>query len=82
MDVPIFDDNQYPYDALGGFKSGIPFDYDNLSANAPKNVYINDVSISRFSLGYMENFANSNPDIFRALVDFELHAYARRPRNG
>jgi hypothetical protein len=77
--IPVFDDHQYPFDALGGFKSGVPFDYDNLSTNATKNVYINDVGISRFSLGYMENFANSNPDIFRALIDFELVTY-RYPR--
>ena len=77
--VPVFDDHQYPYDALGGFKSGVPFDYDNLSANTTKNVYISDVSVSRFSLGYMENFANSNPDIFRALIDFTLETY-RYPR--
>jgi len=77
--VPVFDDHQYPYDALGGFKSGVVFDYDNLSANTAKNVYISDVGISRFSLGYMENFANSNPDIFSALIDFSLETY-RYPR--
>ena len=43
------------------------------------NVYLKEVEVSRFSLGYMENLNNTNPEVFKAIIDFELEGY-RFPR--
>lgn len=80
LSVPVFPDEKYPFDALGGLKSGV-YNYNELSNGVADWVYLNNVEVSRFSLGYMENLNNSNPDVFKAMIDFELEGY-RSPRAG
>ena len=77
-EVPVFTDEKYPYNTLGGLKNGV-YNYDNIVGTLTDNVFINNVDVSRYNLGYMEGFTNSNPDVFRAIVDFELedHRYPR-----
>lgn len=76
--IPILPDEKYPFDALGGLKSGV-YNYSGLVSGVQDNVYLKEVEVSRFSLGYMENLNNSNPDVFKAIIDFELEGY-RFPR--
>lgn len=76
--VPIIPDENYPFNAFGGLKSGV-YNYTELTSSTPNVVFINNVEVSRFSLGYMENLKNTNPDVFKAIIDFEIEAY-RQPR--
>ncbi len=76
--VKILPDNKYPFNALGGLKSGV-YNYTGLVNGISDEVYLDKIEVSRFSLGYMENLNNSNPDVFKAIIDFELQGY-RFPR--
>ena len=76
--VTVIPDDKYPFNALGGLKSGV-YNYTGLVNGMQDEVYIKDVEVSRFSLGYMENLNNTNPDVFKAIIDFELEGY-RFPR--
>ena len=69
--IAIFEDDKYPFNALGGLKNGV-YNYENAVSSISSGVYLSNVEVSRYSLGYMENLQNSNPDVFRAIVDFEL----------
>lgn len=73
--VPIISDENYPFNALGGLKTGV-YNYEDLTKDIghDNEIYIADVDVSRFSLGYMENLKNTNPDVFKAIIDFELGA--------
>ena len=76
--VKILPDDKYPLNAVGGLKSGV-YNYTGLVNGISDEVYVNNVEVSRFSLGYMENLNNTNPDVFKAIIDFELEGY-RFPR--
>ncbi len=76
--VKILPDDKYPFNALGGLKSGV-YNYTGLVNGISDEVYLDKIEVSRFSLGYMENLNNSNPDVFKAIIDFELQGY-RFPR--
>ncbi len=78
--VPVLSDENYPFNVLGGLKTGV-YNYEDLTRDigSHNQVYINNVDVSRFSLGYMENLKNTNPDVFKAIVDFEL-GIERYPR--
>ena len=78
LNVPLIDDDFYPFNAFGGLKSGV-YNYVGMTNSIQNTVFINSVEVSRFSLGYMENLKNTNPDVFKAIIDFELEAY-RFPR--
>ena len=76
--VKIIPDDKYPFNALGGLKSGV-YNYTGLVNEISDDVTLKSVEVSRFSLGYMENLNNTNPDVFKAIIDFELEGY-RFPR--
>jgi hypothetical protein len=76
--VAILPDEKYPFNAFGGLKSGV-YNYTGLVAEVQDHVYLSAVEVSRFSLGYMENLNNSNPDVFKAIIDFEVEGH-RFPR--
>lgn len=76
--VPILSDEKYPLNALGGLKTGV-YNYTELVSGIQDKVYLKNIEVSRFSLGYMENLSNTNPDVFKAMIDFELEGY-RFPR--
>ncbi len=78
VDVPILPDEKYPFNALGGLKSGV-YNYTELISGVQDKVYLKNIEVSRFSLGYMENLNNTNPDVFKAIIDFELEGI-RLPR--
>jgi hypothetical protein len=80
--VPVISDENYPFNALGGLKTGV-YNYEALTKDIgyDSEVFISNVDVSRFSLGYMENLKNTNPDVFKAIVDFELETM-RYPREG
>jgi hypothetical protein len=42
-------------------------------------VYIKEVDVIKFDVGYMSNMTNANPDVFSAMIDFELNSF-RYPR--
>jgi hypothetical protein len=69
--VAIFPDEKYPYNALGGLKNGV-YNYTGIVSEISDNVFINKVEVLRYNLGYMENLQNVNPNVFRAIIDFEL----------
>ena len=70
-----------PYNILGDFKDHTsPYNYDNLvSAGAFDQVYIKEVSISKIGGISYSQIANLNPNVFSALIDFELE-HPRNPR--
>ncbi|MAF26165.1 hypothetical protein CL634_11440 [bacterium] len=77
-EVSVLPDEKYPFNALGGLKTGV-YDYTDLISEIRDKVYLKNIEVSRFSLGYMENLSNTNPDVFKAMIDFELESY-RFPR--
>ncbi len=80
-EVPIIADENYPFNALGGFKSVSGYNYEQLTSTigAGDRAFIAEIDVSRFSLGYMENLNNTNPDVFKAMIDFSLDI-VRYPR--
>ena len=76
--LKILPDDKYPLNALGGLKSGV-YNYTGLVNGISDEVTLKSIEISRFSLGYMENLNNTNPDVSKAIIDFELEGY-RFPR--
>ena len=78
--VPIIAEENYPLNALGGLKTGV-YNYSDLTRDIgfDSEMFISEVEVSRFSLGYMENLKNTNPDVFKAIIDFELET-KRYPR--
>ncbi len=80
-EVPIIADENYPFNALGGFKSVSGYNYEQLTSTigAGDRAFIAEIDVSRFSLGYMENLNNTNPDVFKAMIDFSLDV-VRYPR--
>ena len=76
--IKILPDDKYPFNALGGLKSSV-YNYTGLVNEIQDDVYVKNVEVSRFSLGYMENLSNTNPDVFKAMIDFELEGI-RFPR--
>ena len=68
VDIPLFTDDKYPFNALGGMKFGV-YNYEDSTSTLLDNVYLSSVEVSRYSLGYMDNLKNANPDVFRAIVD-------------
>jgi hypothetical protein len=77
-EMAVFTDDKYPFNTLGGLKNGV-YNYDSIVSTLDDNVFVRNVEVSRYNLGYMEGFTNSNPDVFRAIVDFELEDH-RFPR--
>jgi hypothetical protein len=78
--VPVISEENYPLNALGGLKTGV-YNYSDLTRDIgyDSEMFISSVEVSRFSLGYMENLKNTNPDVFKAIIDFELETM-RHPR--
>jgi len=76
--VKVLPDDKYPFNALGGMKSSV-YNYTGLVNDVSDDVTLKSVEVSRFSLGYMENLNNTNSDVFKAIIDFELEGY-RFPR--
>jgi len=79
QDISLISEAYYPFNAFGGLKNGTSYNYETLSANFSEKVYIKDVDVSRYDAGYMNNMTNANPDVFSAIIDFELNSY-RYPR--
>jgi len=77
--VSIVPQAQQPYNVLGDFKDeASPYNYNNLiSSSAFEQVYIKEVSVSKIGGVSYSQISNLNPNVFSALVDFELE----QPRN-
>ena len=73
---PLLSSNDFPFNYIGDFKSGISFNYKNMCQNQTNFVYIDRVTISK--LDEIEN-AKINKKCVAALVDFEIYD-VRRPR--
>ena len=72
-------ESDYPFNAFGGLKGGSSYNYNNLPSTSSEDVYIKEVDIVKFDVGYMSNMTNANPDVFSAMIDFELNSF-RYPR--
>lgn len=78
--VCLLDESEYPFNALGGFV-GTSYNYTGIEASKPteSGLYIEKVSVSRLPRASATEITIENPEIYSAIIDFELHKY-RRPR--
>ena len=77
--MKLIDEEGYPFNALGGLKNGTSYNYNDLTSNLVEEVYIDEVNVTKYDVGYMDGLTNANPEVYSAILDFELNA-ARHPR--
>ena len=77
--IKLVGESDYPFNAFGGLKAGATYNYNNLPSIPSEDVYIKEVDVIKFDVGYMSNMTNANPDVFSAMIDFELNSF-RYPR--
>lgn len=74
--MPLFNTGDYPYNALGGFKSGTLFNYKAISngkINSGNYVLIKDVVITDIARKHIfSEISNISPDVFVGIAEFEL----------
>ena len=77
--VSIIPQAQQPYNVLGDFKDQAdPYNYNDLiGAGGFEQVYIKEVTVSKIGGISYSQLSNLNPNVFSALIDFELE----QPRN-
>ncbi len=74
---PLINSNYNPFNVLGSFKSGIPFNYDTVTSGKDYCM-IDAVSVSKIpSVRDREN--NINPGSYYGIIDFEVIKF-REPR--
>ena len=81
--VALFNWNEWPYDGLGNYRSGVIFNYNAIAATknpTPDSAYINNVKSSKLNYLGMKEFSSINPNVYPALIEFEL-VKMRRPRS-
>lgn len=82
--IPLLTANEMPFNNLGGFRSGILYNYATLTANkALENslLYVSSVIIPRFSIKsqFFSDFKNVNPRLFVSVIEWVLEN-PRTPR--
>ena len=77
--IKLIEESDYPFNALGGLKNGAPYNYNNLISTIAEEVYIDEVDVTKYDVGYMDGLTNANPEVHSAIIDFELNA-PRHPR--
>jgi hypothetical protein len=75
--VPLIDPTYNPFNVLGSFKSGVAFNYDNITSGKDYCM-IDRVSVSKIA-GVRDRENNINPGSYYGLIDFELVKF-RQPR--
>ena len=63
-----------PYNTLGDYKSGEPWNYTGVTVNFEENnyIFIENVGVSKFSRDVNIKVNNLNPDVFNGVIDFEV----------
>jgi hypothetical protein len=82
LEVPILNNNEYPFDNYGNYKSGIVYNYTGLVANkipTAESIYIMDTVVGTFNKRVINEFKRINPEIYPGIAEFEL-VKMRRPR--
>ncbi len=77
--IKLIEESDYPFNALGGLKNGALYNYNNLISTIAEEVYIDEVNVTKYDVGYMDGLTNANPEVHSAIIDFELNA-PRHPR--
>ena len=77
--IKLIEESDYPFNALGGLKNGASYNYNNLISTIAEEVYIDEVDVTKYDVGYMDGLTNANPEVHSAIIDFELNA-PRHPR--
>ena len=77
--IKLIEESDYPFNALGGLKNGASYNYNNLISTIAEEVYIDEVNVTKYDVGYMDGLTNANPEVHSAIIDFELNA-PRHPR--
>lgn len=78
--IPIIPQDRQPFNALGDFKDQVnTYDYEDLSTVGLNEVYIKEVSVSKIGGLSFSQMTNMNPNVFSALIDFEIEQI-REPR--
>ena len=77
--IQLIEEDNYPFNALGGYKSSV-YNYTGLAATSTSHVWVNDVNVSQFNVDYISEIKNANPDVYSAIVDFDLRSENRTPR--
>jgi hypothetical protein len=75
--VPLIDPTYNPFNVLGSFKSGVVFNYNNITSGKDYCM-IDRVSVSKVA-GVRDRENNINPGSYYGLIDFELVKF-REPR--
>jgi hypothetical protein len=77
--MSIIPQDKQPYNILGDFKDEADiYNYNDLVASSPfEQVYIREVTVSKIGGVSYSQLSNLNPNVFSALIDFELE----QPRN-
>jgi hypothetical protein len=75
--VPLIDPTYNPFNVLGSFKSGVIFNYNNITSGKDYCM-IDRVSVSKIA-GVRDRENNINPGSYYGLIDFELVKF-REPR--
>lgn len=77
-EIGLIEENNYPFNTLGGYKSSV-YNYTGLVDSSTDHLWVKDVNVSQFNVDYIAEMKNANPDVFSAIIDFELENY-RLPR--
>ena len=80
--VTILETTDMPFNSLGGFKNSVQYNYTGVilgKTSENQYVFIENVTVSKFSRDINLKIDNLNPDIFNGVIDFEI-SKPRYPR--
>jgi hypothetical protein len=82
IEVPLLNNNEYPFDSYGNYVSGIIYNYTGLVRNkipTADSIFIDDVKVGRFNSSFLSEFRKINPCIYPGFAHFNL-VKTRQPR--
>jgi hypothetical protein len=85
--VTLLGTGDMPFNSLGDYKSGTPYNYTGLIKpidSEGRFLHVEEVSVAKFSRDINLKIDNVNPDVFNGVIDFELSKprYSHRARLG
>ena len=86
VNLPIVEPDSYPFNSLGGYKSNLwqyegdtsVYNYTGL-VDGVDSAWVKEVNVSQFNVDYIGEIKNANPDVFSAIIDFDIEK-PRLPR--
>lgn len=82
LEVPLLNDNEYPFDSYGNYVSGIIYNYTGLVRNkvpTADSIFIEASAVGRLSSPMLAEFRKINPNIYPGVAEFRL-TKMRQPR--